>query len=289
MSGFARRTWLVLKDAAAEWSADSVARLGAALAFYTVLSLAPLLVVAVSFVGLAVGQGQVQQQIVQQLRQTTGPAVASTVGNILGNASAVYRPGAGLISSLFGFGVLIVSASVALRQLKVAMNVVWDIPKQERGGFLHVVWNYFVSFLMVLAFALAIGLAIVFKSGLHAFNTRVIDVVPLPYGVISGIDIALALALFALLLAVMYRYLPDTDIAWNDVWPGALFTAVLFGVGQWLIGLYLSHNKLASAYGAAGPFVIVLLWIYYAAQIFLFGAEVTQTYAWHFGSRRHAG
>lgn len=286
VAGLPRRLGRVLRDAAMEWSNDAVARLGAALAFYTVLSLAPLLVTAVSLVGLAVGEGRVQEQIVQQLREAIGPAVANTVASVLHNAASIYEPGAGLWSSLVAIGILVFSSSIALRQLKVAMNVVWDIPRRRRGGILHMVWNYVVSFGMVLAFGLVVAFAIVFQAALAAVNRGIASTVPVSVGVLNWVDGILALVVLALLLGVMYRYLPDTEVAWGDVWFGAGFTAVLFGIGQWVIGLYLAHNKLASAYGAFGPFVVVLLWIYYTAQIFLFGAEVTQTWAWHLGSRR---
>ena len=274
-----REIWAIVKDAGTESMADRVPRLGAALAFYTTFALAPLLVIVVAIAGLIFGREAAEGRLLGEMR--------SLVGNEGGDAlqamvAAAGRPGAGIFASLVGAFVLLFGAIGLFGQLQDALNTIWEVEPKAGRGIWEIVRGRFASFSLVLgsAFLLLVSLAVsaataamsgLFDEAQSSLISHTIQWI-VSFGVITG------------LFAMIYRLLPDAEIAWRDVWFGAAVTSVLFTVGKSLIGLYLGQTATTSVYGAAASFVVLLLWNYYTAQIFLFGAELTKAYAIHCGS-----
>ncbi|MBI4376309.1 MAG: YihY/virulence factor BrkB family protein [Elusimicrobia bacterium] len=265
-----------------EWSRDNVQRLGAALAYYMVFSLAPLLVIAISIVGLFFGSRAAQGLVAQQLQELIGPSAAEAVQNLLQHA--LYRPRSGLLATLFGLGTLLAGASAVVNELRVSLNQIWEVSPRRRG-WLGYLWGRLIS----LAFVLFVGLLLLLSLGasiaIAAAGKYLTAFLPVPELVLQGLNILLSIGTITLLFAVIYKFLPDARISWHDVWIGALVTALLFTLGNFLLGIYLG-KRASSAYGAAGSVILILLWTYYCAQIFYFGAEFTQVFSKNRGSRR---
>jgi membrane protein len=269
-----------VKEAGSQWVADKAPRLGAALAYYTIFSLAPLLVIAIGIAGLVFGREAAQGQISAQVEHLVGRQGADAVEAMVENAS---RPGKGALGTVLGVGMLLFGAAGLFGQLQDALNTVWEVkPKPGRG-----VWGFvrdrFLSLSMVLGVAFLLLVSLIVSTVLSAvggllgdFRTGVIGQI-----ITTMFDLVVITALFALI----FRYLPDAEVAWRDVWLGAAVTAALFTLGKFLIGLYLGRAGVGSAYGAAGSLAVLLVWLYYATQIFLFGAELTKAYANRMGSR----
>jgi membrane protein len=274
--------WEILKEAAIEWDRDNVSRLAAALAYYTVFSLAPLLIIVIAVAGFLFGREAAQGEIVAQVEGLVGRQGAEAVQTMLVAAS---RPVSGLIATVVGLVTLWLGATGVFGQLQSGLNAVWGVaPKPGRvvKGLLR---TRLTSFTMVVGVGFLLLVSLVVNAVLEAFNTFVQDRLPPPplvgWDVLNSI---VSLLLITLLFAMIYRFLPDVDIPWRDVWLGAAVTSLLFAVGKYLIGLYLANSSIGSAYGAAGTLAILLIWIYYSAQIFYFGAEITQAYANRFGT-----
>ncbi len=259
--------------------AHGIPRLSAALAFYTVLSLAPLVVVAVGVASLVFARQQIQSEIVAQLQTLVGPSGGQVARTLFDNAYRAYRPSSGLVASAIGLGALLFGASAVLAQLKSALNTIWGGSDAGREGVLGAVLDRLLSFALVFALGFLLLASLLFNTLVTAFNRTVSRAAGVPAELLSAVNGVAALILTAVLMAVLYRYLPDTLVRWRDVVPGAGIAAVLFAAGKWLLGRYLGHSAIASAYGAAGALIIVLLWIYYSAQIFFLGAELTRAIA----------
>jgi membrane protein len=273
----------LLKQAFQQFGEDKVPRLGAALAYYTVFSLAPLLVVLISIVGLVYGQQAAQGQIAGQIEGAVGPDAANTIQTMVG--STADKQGSGIVGTVVGVVTLVLGAAGLFGQLKDALNTVWNVEPPPSQGILGYVRSQFLSFTAVLGTGFLLLVSMVLSALLNAFSGYLASIVP-------GLDVLLQVAnnlvsfgIVTLLFAMIYKILPDAEIEWRDVWIGAAITALLFVVGKFLIGLYLGYSAPASAYGAAGSLVVLLLWVYYSAQILLFGAELTQVQANSFGSR----
>jgi membrane protein len=273
----------LFKNTANEWIQDKCPQLGAALAYFTVFSLAPLVLVLLAVFGLIFGGGdQARQKIIEQLQYLIDPSGIKVIRDIAANAA---KPQAGIIATAIGVAVALFGASGVFGQLQDALNTVWGVKPKPGGGLMGFIRTRFLSFAMVggVCFLLLVSLTV--ETLLRGFNRYLQNLMP-------GGDI-LALALFLvfdvavviLLFAMIFRYLPDAKIAWRDVWVGATLTAVLFALGKFVLGLYLGSGAAGSAYGAASSLITLLLWIYYAAQILLFGAEFTQVYANTYGTR----
>lgn len=272
--------WPVVKDAGSQWVEDKAARLGAALAYYSIFSIAPLLVIAIAVAGFVFGpeaaRGEVSRQVGQMVGEKGGEAIESMV-------EAANKPGAGTVATVLGVVMLLVGAAGLFGQLQDALNTIWEVrPKPGRG-----VWGFvrdrFLSLSMVLGVAFLLLVSLIISAALAAVGGLLGDLQTSVVGQV--ITTAIDLLVISVMFALIYRFLPDAEIAWRDVWFGAGVTAALFVVGKVLIGVYLGRAGVASAFGAAGSLAVLLVWLYYAAQIFLFGAELTKAYADRMGSR----
>ena len=268
----------LLKQTFQEWLQDKAPQLGAALAYYTVFSLAPLILVLLAIIGFLFRDDPAGawNRITQQMSYFLDPSALQVVQNIAQKAS---QPGKTVIATIIGVALALFGASGVFGQLQDALNTIWGVKAKPGTG----IWGFlrarFLSFAMVagICFLLLVSLAI--EALLKGFSHYVQSVVP------GGIVIALTVylvfdfAVVVLLFAMIFKFLPDVKIQWRDVWIGAVMTAIFFGIGKWALGLYLSSGAAGSAYGAAGSLITLLLWVYYSSQILLFGAEFTQVYA----------
>ena len=275
--------FVMLRKAASAWMEDQAPTLGAALAYYTVFSLAPLLIIAISIAGLAFGREAAQGQIFIQLRDLLGDAGGKAIQDMVQNANA--RPTTGLVATLIGFLTLLFGASGVFGQLQTSLNAIWGVRPKPGRGVLGIVRDRFLSFgfILVVGFLLLVSL---FLTTLIAFvGNRFGGMAPGMETLVQILNSVLSVAVITLLFAMIFKFLPDAQIAWRDVWIGALITAALFTAGKFALGLYLGKSGVASSYGAAGSLIVLLLWVYYSAQILFFGAEFTQVYANRFGTR----
>lgn len=263
-----------------EWSEDKAGRLAAALAYYTVFSLPPLLLIVLAILGrfFENAEARVTAQITGFIGSTGGEAIAA----ILENAD---DPADSVIASLIGFAVLLFGASGVFGQLQEAMNTIWDVPPQPNGGILEVVKDRFFSFTMVFGVGFLLLVSLVVSAALSSLNEFVNNILPGLLLLAQIINIVVSIGVITVLFALIFKVVPDVEVDWRDVWIGALVTAVLFTAGKWGISFYLSKSAPASSYGAAGSLIVILLWIYYSAQILFLGAEFTQVYANRFGSK----
>jgi membrane protein len=272
--------WELFRQAGSEWVEDKAPRLGAALAYYTVFALAPLLIVVIGIVGLIYGEQAAEGQVLTQFDNLVGEQGGDAIRTMVASAG---RPGAGVVGTVLGIAMLLVGATGLFGQLQDALNTIWEVEPKPGLGIWALIRARFLSFGMILGIAFLLLVSLVVSAVLAAMASLMGEVGTSVLG--HAIDLVVSLLVLSLLFAMIYRYLPDAQIAWKDVWLGAVVTAVLFTVGKFAIGLYLGHSGVGSAYGAAGSLAVLLVWIYYSAQVFLFGAELTQVYANRFGSR----
>jgi membrane protein len=274
--------WQVGKDTVAQWIEDQPFPLAAALSYYTLFSLAPLLIIVISIAGFAFGREAAQNQIVETVQGLIGQESAQAIQGMIENASD--QPKTGMISTVIGIIALILGAGGVVGQLQTSLNTIWGVePKPGQG-----VWGFirqrFISFAMVLG----IGFLLLVSLVVSAVVTGLTEIVGTLFGgtdlVAHALDLIVSFALITVLFAMIYKFLPDVKIQWGDVWIGAALTSLLFTIGKFLIGLYLGSSGVTSAYGAAGSLITVLLWVYYSALIFFLGAEFTQVYASQYGS-----
>lgn len=280
-----KKTWELFKQIFQKWSDDGVSDYAAALAYYTIFSLAPLLLIAVAIASIVYGQRQVaQDQLINQIGQAVGADAARYVHHLILNAS---QPSRSITASAIGLVTLLLGAMRVFGQLKQMLNKIWGVQLQDGAvkGFLK---RYLLSFLMVLGVGVLL-LAMIIASTALAAVTRYLGQQMGQTAILLQIaNIVVSLLIFTLLFAMIYRILPDRNIPWSDVWVGAAVTSLLFNAGKALIGLYLAHSSVASPYGAAGSLVLLLVFIYYSALILFFGAEFTEVYARIFGSYARA-
>lgn len=274
-----------LKETFDEWKDDNALQWGAALAYYATLSLAPLLLVLVSVTGIFYGRQAASGKLVENFQTWAGPDVAESLSSILENAG---QPGSGWAATL-GFLVLLLGASGLFTQLKNALNHFWDLESEGAGGWkrslLRKIGDRLLAFGMVLLSGLLVLATLASSTLLSALTDYAETLLPFGKWLARGLHLGLTLAVFTLLVALLFKLLPDGEITWGDVWVGAIVTAVLFVLGQWVLGFYLSHSSVGSAFGAAGSLIVLLVWIYYTAQILFVGAEITQVWARRYGSR----
>jgi membrane protein len=272
----------LVKESFKEWQEDGALDLGAALAYYTVFSLAPMLLIVIGVAGLVWGREAVQGQLVGQLQGLVGPQGGQMIQTMIANAG---KHGAGVLATIVGLVTILFGATGVFVQLQNALNHIWEVEPKPGGGIWGFVRNRLVSFGMILGagFLLLVSLVI---SAAMAFIDRWADSLGGAGQVLARIlSFAVSFAVVTLLFALIYKYLPDVKITWRDVMIGAVVTALLFTAGKFLIGLYVAKSSVASSYGAAGSLVVLLLWVYYSAQIVFLGAEFTQVYASRYGSQ----
>jgi membrane protein len=280
-----RSIWRLLKETLDEWQQDKVDRMAAALAYYTLFSIAPLLVIAVAVAGAVFGQEAARGEIVTQIQGLLGKAGAEVVQAALANTQNP-QAGNGIVPSIVSGLALLFGASGVFVQLQDSLNAVWNVEPSPQAGVKAVVRKRIFSFAMVITIGFILMVSLVVSAGLAALSTFTNQLFPALAVFWKLFNLAISLGVFTLLFALIYKYLPDIRIAWRDVFIGAFFTSVLFSIGKELLGLYLGNGAFGSTYGAAGSLVTVLAWIYYSVQIMLFGAEFTQVYTRKYGSHR---
>jgi membrane protein len=278
----ANSAWDFLAETYREWSKDRAMTLGAALAFYTTFSLAPLLIVVIAIFGVLIGEKTVQAEILRRVNELIGPQGAAAVQMMIRNA---YRPGAGFWATIIGVTVILFGSTSAFVMLKHALNIMWEAQPNPKSSVWFVIKERLLSFVMILIIGLLLVLSLTLSIFLSFVTGFFGNLLPLPPVVIQGCDFVLSILLVTLLFALIYKVLPDVRIAWADVWIGSAITALLFTLGKFLFGMYLARSSISSAYGAASSLAIILMWVYYSAQILLIGAELTQVYANRYGSR----
>jgi membrane protein len=272
----------LVRDAGAKFWEDRGTRLSAALAYYTALSLSPLLVVVVAIAGLAFGAEAARGEVVVQFRDTIGSEAATFIEQLALRSAA---PDHGIIATVIAVAVLLFGASGAFSNLQSALNTIWKVPAREpSGGVLTAVKEQLLSFALVCGSAFLLLVSLVVTAVLAAINARVAAWLPETVAMAMVVNFLLNFALTTALFAMIFKWLPETQLAWCDAGIGAVVTAGLFSLGRHLIGLYLGRTAVGSTYGAAGAFVVLLVWLYYSALILFFGAELTFVYAQRFGS-----
>jgi membrane protein len=264
--------WSMLSQTFSAWNEHEGPRLGAALAFYTILSLAPLVILVIALVALIFGHSTAQDQLLGQVDSMIGHQGSEAVKGMIEHAQ---EPASGTFASIIGVITLLFGASGVFGELRSALNKMWDVRIDSGGGVWGTIKQRFFSFGMVLAVGFLLLVSLVISAALAALGKFFGGFLPMPEFVLSAINFMVSLAGTAVLFALIFRYVPGTKIVWKAVWIGATVTALLFTIGKFLIGLYLGKAAVGSAYGAAGSLIVVIVWVYYSAMIFLFGAEFT--------------
>jgi membrane protein len=276
-SDLMKKSWFaLLKDSFNAWNEDKALRLSAALAYYSVFSIAPLIVITIGIAGLVLGEKAVTGQLNDQLKEYVGSQAASAVESMVQSAS---RPSSGIVATIVGFATLMLGASGVLGQLKDALNTIWEVKAKSGGGIMAFVRENVLNFGMVLVIGFLLMVSLLLSTFMAGLSKNFSTVMTLPPAVWAGIAFVFSFGVVTTLIALIFRILPDAKIWWRDVWLGAAITAVLFELGKTGLAWYLGLQSTSSAYGAAGSVVLLLLWVYYVSCILFFGAEFTQVYA----------
>ena len=270
----------LFKDTFREFGEDKAPRLGAALAYYTIFSIGPLLLIAVAMAGIFFGQEAAQGKISAELGKVFGSQMAESLEQMV---KAAATPKSGTIATIVGVITLMIGASGLFAQLKDALNTIWNVEPKKAGGIMGMIKDRFLSMAMVLGIGFLLLITLVLDTAINAMGGMVAQYVG-GEAVAHILQLALSFVVAVVMFAAIFRVLPDLRIAWKDVWLGAVITAILFVLGKWGLGVYLGKAAPGSAYGAAGSLVILLIWVYWSAQILFLGAEFTQVYARTYGS-----
>ena len=269
-----RQLWRLAMRAASAWSADYASSMGAALAYYALFSIAPLLLIVIGVAGFFFGAQAARGELFQQIAGLIGADAAHAVESLVANAR---RPESGMLAMIAGTVLLVMGASTVFGELQNALDRIWRAPAQQQAkGWWNLIRSRLASFGMILAIAFLLMVSLVVSALVSALGT---------WWGLHAIDWAISFALMTVLFAAIYKVIPRVRIAWRDVWVGAAVTAALFAIGKLLIGLYIGKSSVASAFGAAGSLVVLMVWVYYSSQVFLLGAEFTRLYAEEHGSR----
>lgn len=275
--------WQLLSITFFEWLEDKGPTLGAALAYYTVFSMAPILVLCMAMAMVLFDSAEVRDQINNQLTSMLGEEGSKGVMELVDRAQ---KQSGGATASIIGLVMLFIGASGVFGQLKESLNQIWDVKPKPSNGVIAFFKDRFLSFTMVLGVGFLLLVLLIVSAVLSAAQAWFAGWIPLPGIATQAIDLVVSFSVVTLLFAMIFRVLPDAEVAWSDVWLGAAVTAILFTIGKFAIGMYLGRASVGSTYGAAGTVVIIMLWAYYSSQIMLLGAEFTQVYSRSFGSRR---
>src|SRR5215207_3903795 len=268
------------------WKEDKASRLSAALAYYTIFSLAPLLIIIIAITGLFWQREVVQSQVMSQMEGLVGAEGRTFISDLLTSTS---NPAKGIAATIIGIITLLFGALGVFNELHNALNTIWEVEEEETKGFLasikKVIFSWLLSFTMILGIGFLLLVSLVISAGLSAVQETIGNAIPVSEILLQLVNLVVSIGVITVLFALIFKFLPDAEIAWRDVWLGAFFTSVLFSLGKTLIGIYLGSSAIASSYGAAGSLVLLLVWIYYSGQILFFGAEFTQIYANQLGSK----
>ena len=273
--------WGMTKASALQWVGHKDSRLGASLSYYSVFSIGPLIIIAITIAGLLLGADTVRNEVIGGMRGMIGDSGTQAIDGMLAGAN---KPSQGIVASAIGIATLVFAALGVVVQLKDALNTVWEVTSPPGKGIWGFVRTYVLSLAGVVSLGFLLLISMLVTTALSAAGKFVAPY--LPEAALQAVNFVVAFAVITVLFAMMFKWLPDATIAWRDVWVGALITAALFNIGKFLIGLYIGKQGLESSYGAAASIIIVLIWVYYSAQIVLFGAEFTNVYAKARGSLR---
>lgn len=271
----------LLRQSIAQWFEDQAPRMGAALAFYTVFSLAPILVVAMAVAGIVFGQTAAQDQLVNQIRILIGSQSADAVQAMI---EASFKPSTSILATLIGSLTLLTGAMGALVELQEGLNKIWKV--QSENSIVHLIKQRVLSLALVAGIAFLLLVSLVVSTCLSIGGTILRHHLTMREAMWHGSDFVLSCFVMTALFALIFKTLPELEIPWNDIWVGAAVTAALFNFGKFLMAIYIGKGALTSMYGAAGSFVAILMWVYYSALVLYFGAEFTKAYADRYGSRR---
>jgi membrane protein len=272
--------WSILKETGKDWSDDNASRLAAALAYYSLLSLAPLIVISIGVAGFFLGDDAARGKVAGELGAIVSGPAAEGINSVVESARA---PSAGIIGTIVGVVTLFFGASGVFGELKGALNAIWEVAPKPGRGVLGELKARFVSFTMVLGVAFLLLVSLILSSLLSAVGELFAGALPGGEALWQGVNFCISIGVITVLFALIFKYVPDAEVQWRDVWLGALVTALLFSVGKLALGLYLGKAAVGSAYGAAGSVIALVVWVYYATQILLLGAEFTQVQARHRG------
>jgi membrane protein len=268
-----KEVWSLVKQSVNAWLEDRAASMGAALAYYTAFSIAPLLIIAIAVAGLVFGRDAAQAAVVGQLQGLLGEAGGIAVAEMLESTADF---GSSVLAVVIGVGALILTATTAFVELQDDLDRIWKAKPRVGSGFVNLIRSRLLSFGMVLAIGFLLAVSLVLSAAVAALGNSLLGEAEL---LLQAITFLGSFAVITVLFAMIYKVLPNVKIAWEDVLIGAAITALLFDIGKLLIGLYIGKRSVASSFGAAGPFVVLMLWIYYSTQIFLLGAEFTNAHA----------
>jgi membrane protein len=276
-------SWKLLKDTVSSFLEDEALSRGAAIAFYTVTSLAPVLLIVIAIAGLVFGRDAAQNAIIGQLSDLMGPQAAEVLQSAVASASG---PSSGIIATVVGMITLMITASGVFGEMQSTLNAIWKAEPAGLNTVSRLIRARAASLGLVAALGFLLMVSLVVSAGLTGFGNHLDSILPLGKLLLPALHFAVSFLLISVLFAAIYEILPDRHLEWRDVVVGAIVTAILFNIGKSLIGWYIGSSALASSYGAAGALIVLLLWVYYSIQIFLLGAEFTKIYANRHGSRR---
>ena len=266
----------LLKNTFTSWNKDKASMFGAALAYFTVFSLSPLLLVVISLVGLFFGHASTQKQILDQLSGFLGSDTAKTIATMLKHSN---KPSTSIISSIIGIVTLLLGATGVFGQLKEALNFMWHVEKKPSAGIWGMIHDKILSFSMLLVIGFLLIVSLIASSALSAVGTFMQGILPFPAFILEIINFIISFGVITVLFALIYKYLPDVLTPWKYAWGGAVIAALLFTIGKTVIGIYIGHSGLTSTYGSSASIIVILLWVYYSVQILFFGAEFVKNYA----------
>jgi membrane protein len=281
MPKFITPTFALVKHTATEWIDQGLSRMGAALAFYTLFAIAPLFIIVLAIAGLWFGEAAARRELFSQVSGLVGSEGGDAIQALI---SAANRPKTGAWATVIAVVTLFVGATGVFVQLQDALNSIWGVRRAPGRGLRNFIKDRLLSFALIVGIGFLLLVSLVLSAGLSALGKYMGGLLPVQETLWQGINFVVSFGVITLLFAMIFKLLPDVKIAWRDVWIGAMLTALLFNLGKFLLGLYLGRSSVTSAYGAAGSLVIVLLWVYYSAQILFFGAKFTQLYASQYSS-----
>ena len=276
-----KAAWDFFAETYNEWRKDNAMTLGAALAFYTTFSMAPILIIVIVIFGFIFGEKSAQAEIIKRVQELIGEQGAIAVRMMI---HAAYQPGHGFWATIIGIAVILFGSTSALVMLKRALNIMWGAKPNPDVPIWNIVKERLLSFVMIFLIGLLLFLSLMFSFALLFLTRFFHHILSLPPVFMQTADIVISVLLVTLLFALIYKFLPDVKIAWTDVWIGSAITAILFTLGKFLFGMYLGHSRFRSAYGAASSLAVILMWVYYSCQVFFIGAELTRVYANRYGS-----
>src|SRR5690606_15086922 len=279
-----KRFYTLAKKSVQSWLDDYAPSMGAAIAFYTVFSLAPLVMIVIGIAGFFWGEDAVRGELLRQIGGMVGENGASAIEGVI--RSGAEEPEQGMAAGLISAGVLTIRAATVFAELQRALARIWEVPEQaKQTGIWNMLRARLLSIGLVLSLAFLLLISLVVSTMLSALGGWLGGLMPGWELVLQVLNLVVSYSILTLLFAMIFRFMPQAEVAWKDVWTGAFVTALMFELGKLLIGLYVGKASVASSYAAAGSLVVVLIWVYYAAQVFLLGAEFTWVYANEHGSR----